>query len=511
MSVATVEPKGGNSAPNTPEYDANVPVDLVEMDPNNRDVDFAKVDQIAASIRAEGLLQPVCLRVLPSGKYRLIAGEHRWRAMQKLGRPTIAARIYRGEDELSSARKSAIENFFRAELTPIDQAKKYRELGELGMKQKEIGELLHKSQPVIANALRMLELPAAVQELLKAGKLSEAHGVALAKYSKWAKACEHLAQTAVEMDLSAKAIASGDIFEEVDDDVITTVRAYEFNWTIPPALKKDPDCVEVSGTLYCFAPQKYAAAVKEFQAKKRAEEAKERKRRESAPETQVGEVIPKELESLTELIPDDKLGKRKDGRESRVVCKDRQLWLELRGAHENLVMEDRKAKLPKLIERAWERLKGWKKIGPAEVALLLHADQYGDRIGTEDLGSKWAQKLGLPFAKASKRLIVGDGWDSRWNLKEVAKEDALAVLKLIIGKKVEEFERYDADELDAESIDFMHVLLGEPTLGLLEETDQGRKQLIEAVRAKLKLPSAAAPAAGKPAPPSKPQKKGGRK
>lgn len=195
----------------TPEadYNANVPVDAIERDPANRIPSDAAVAELANAIKAVGLLQPIVLRALDGGKYRIIAGEHRWRAFQLLSRKTIPARIYKNEDDLSSARKALLENNAREALTPIERAKRFHQLTELGMKQKEIGELAGGlSQPVVANTLRLLELPETVQRMIVNRELSEAHGVTLVRFAKWPRVCACIARMAYEHGYSSKDLSS---------------------------------------------------------------------------------------------------------------------------------------------------------------------------------------------------------------------------------------------------------------------------------------------------------------
>lgn len=257
----------------TPEadYNANVPIDLIERDPANRVPTEAAVVAIAESIKAEGLLQPIVLRPLESGSYRLIAGEHRWRAYLLLKRETIAARIYKDESELSAARKSAIENFSREQLTPIERAKKFKQLADLGMKQKEIGALLGGlSQPVVANAMRLLDLPEAVQAEIIEGRLSEAHGVALTKWARWPRAVALIARMAAEWGWASKELSqqelpfAGQLEQEGLLVKITTAARYlrdEVIFKIPKALKDHPDFIHGEFVSYYFVPEDPAANV----------------------------------------------------------------------------------------------------------------------------------------------------------------------------------------------------------------------------------------------------------
>lgn len=208
MSITAAEPTArGDSAPNiAAEYNGNVPLDVIERDPANRIPSEGAVTAMANAIESEGLLQPVVLRSLGGGKYRLIAGEHRWRAFKKLKRETIPALIRKSENDLSSARKALVENLARENLTAIERARRFKQLEDLKMTQKEIGQLAGLSQPVVANALRLLDLPPGVQEMIAAGKLSEAHGVSLARFAKWPKACSSIAKMAESHGYGAKEL-----------------------------------------------------------------------------------------------------------------------------------------------------------------------------------------------------------------------------------------------------------------------------------------------------------------
>lgn len=252
-----------DSAPNAATFDAAVKCNLIEPDPKNRDkIDKERVKALAATIAEVGLLQPIVLRAIEGGRYRIIAGEHRWRAHLELKRPTIAATIFASESELDAAKKKAVENAMRVDLTPIERAKRFRELAELGESQKNIGELFGGlSQPVVANALRLLELPASVQKLLAEGKLSEAHGVSLVRFAPWSRACEIIAHRAVKDGYSSKTLNSERI--PFRWDLIQRGLVIEINtgshysgpiYELPADFKKDPGCVDAGHATYYFLP-----------------------------------------------------------------------------------------------------------------------------------------------------------------------------------------------------------------------------------------------------------------
>lgn len=144
-----------------------------------RDFDEAPLKELADSIAASGLLQPVLVRSRPAGRYELIAGERRWRAVQRLGWPTIPA-VVREVDDRSLLTLALIENLQRDALSALDAAQGYQQLmQEFGIPQQEVARLVGKDRSTISNTLRLLRLPADVQGLLGTRALSEGHARAL--------------------------------------------------------------------------------------------------------------------------------------------------------------------------------------------------------------------------------------------------------------------------------------------------------------------------------------------
>jgi ParB family chromosome partitioning protein len=138
----------------------------------------AELAELAASIEASGLLQPVIVRPR-NGRYELIAGERRWRAVQRLGWAKISA-IVKDVDDRSLLTLALIENLQRDDLSVIDQAAGYQRLGsEFQLGQAEIARLVGRDRSTIANLLRLLKLPEEVKQLIQDGKLSEGHARAL--------------------------------------------------------------------------------------------------------------------------------------------------------------------------------------------------------------------------------------------------------------------------------------------------------------------------------------------
>ncbi len=139
------------------------------------------IAELAATIKAHGLLQPIVVREYAPGQYEIIAGERRFRAMQSLHFETAPALVQKMTDEESAA-MALIENLQREGLSPIEEARAYVELMQLNeMTQQALAQQLGKSQSFVANKLRLLKLSTPVQEAIMAGDLTERHGRALLK------------------------------------------------------------------------------------------------------------------------------------------------------------------------------------------------------------------------------------------------------------------------------------------------------------------------------------------
>jgi ParB family chromosome partitioning protein len=140
--------------------------------------DEAKLDELAASIKSHGVIQPIVVR-RRGGQYEIVAGERRWRAAQKAGLREIPAVLsdVTPSDALTIA---LVENLQREDLNPIEEAEAFQRLhGELGYSQQEIAEAVGKDRTTVANALRLLKLPTAVRAQVLGGELSMGHARAL--------------------------------------------------------------------------------------------------------------------------------------------------------------------------------------------------------------------------------------------------------------------------------------------------------------------------------------------
>ena len=144
-----------------------------------RRIDDEGIEDLAASIRSQGLLQPVVVRHRAAGGFELIAGERRWRAAQRAGLERVPV-VVRDVDDRGALAIALIENVQREDLNPIEEAQGLERLRqEFELTQEQVAEAVGKSRPAVANLLRLLNLPEAVRELLAAGDLEMGHARAL--------------------------------------------------------------------------------------------------------------------------------------------------------------------------------------------------------------------------------------------------------------------------------------------------------------------------------------------
>jgi ParB family transcriptional regulator, chromosome partitioning protein len=141
--------------------------------------DDEKIEELARTIHTHGVIQPIVIREFEDGKYEIIAGERRWRAMRKLGWEEVPA-IVNNLTDAETASVALIENLQREELSPIEEAIAYGKLLEIhNLTQEALAQRLGKGQSTVANKLRLLKLPQEVQEALLNKQISERHARSL--------------------------------------------------------------------------------------------------------------------------------------------------------------------------------------------------------------------------------------------------------------------------------------------------------------------------------------------
>jgi ParB family chromosome partitioning protein len=159
----------------------DVPVDAIKPNPwqPRTHFDEQELEELAASIREHGVLQPVLVSQQPDGSFQLITGERRWRAVQLAGMPTLPALVKEVAPQ-ASLELALVENIQRRDLNPLEEAHAFRQLlDEHGLTQEQLGQRVGKSRVTITNALRLLHLPEPVRDALAGGAITEGHARAI--------------------------------------------------------------------------------------------------------------------------------------------------------------------------------------------------------------------------------------------------------------------------------------------------------------------------------------------
>lgn len=184
------------------QHDMMVPIEQVVANPDQprRHFDAALLDDLAASIKEKGIIQPLIVRRKGAG-YEIVAGERRWRAAQKANLHQIPV-VVRDFDDTEVLEIAIIENIQRADLNPVEEAAGYVQLmNKFGHTQEKLAEALGKSRSHIANTMRLMQLPEIVQGYVTEGKLSAGHARTLITASDPVA----LAKKVISGDLSVRA------------------------------------------------------------------------------------------------------------------------------------------------------------------------------------------------------------------------------------------------------------------------------------------------------------------
>lgn len=176
-------PGGGTVTPPPSDGPSLVEIPVRELVPNPHQprvhFDEELLNDLSASIKEIGVLQPLLVRRLENGSFQLIAGERRWRAAQRAGLVTVPA-VIKETDDMSSVEQALVENLHRQDLSPLEEASAYQQLlDDFGLTHDDVAKRVGKSRSAVTNTLRLLNLPPAVQALLADGRLSAGHAKAL--------------------------------------------------------------------------------------------------------------------------------------------------------------------------------------------------------------------------------------------------------------------------------------------------------------------------------------------
>lgn len=168
-----------------------------------KEFDREKLDELAQSIKENGVIQPIIVRQSPIIGYEILAGERRYRASLLAGLMSIPAVVKQLSDQEMMV-QSIIENLQRENLNPIEEARAYESLVEKGFTHAEIADKMGKSRPYISNSIRLLSLPDAILSEVENGKLSQAHARSLVGLNKEQQ--DYFFQRVIEEDISVRKL-----------------------------------------------------------------------------------------------------------------------------------------------------------------------------------------------------------------------------------------------------------------------------------------------------------------
>lgn len=203
--LSSLIPSGGGVPPVTGGL-TEVAISAIELNPHQPRTHFDDdaLNELAASIRAVGVLQPLLVRTVRPGVYQLIAGERRMKAAQRAGLVTVPV-IVRDASDAASAEQALIENVHREDLGALEEAAAYQQLLEdFGLTHDQLAARVGKNRATISNAVRLLGLPASVQQLIADRRLTAGHAKVLLSISDRAQQ-ERVAQQVVREGLSVRA------------------------------------------------------------------------------------------------------------------------------------------------------------------------------------------------------------------------------------------------------------------------------------------------------------------
>ena len=197
-----------SAAPEQGSGDSVTMVKITLLEPNKDQprgiFDDEKLAELADSIKENGVIQPILARPLENGGYQIVAGERRWRASRMAGLTEVPVYIKELDDK-QTMQVALIENIQRADLSPIEEAKAYKNLMDTyKMTQQEVAQAVGKSRSAVANSLRLLDLTGSVRDMVDKGEISFGHAKVLSGWDHLTQ--RELAELVVEKDLSVREL-----------------------------------------------------------------------------------------------------------------------------------------------------------------------------------------------------------------------------------------------------------------------------------------------------------------
>ena len=219
-----------------------LPLDIIQRGQYQPRIDMHSetLDELAESIRVQGVIQPIVVRPIAHDKYEIIAGERRWRAARLAGLRTIPAVIRERLADGEQLEVALVENLQRQDLTPLEEARAFEDLRtSLGLSQAEIAERVAMDRSTVANSLRLLRLPPEVQELVERGDLSAGHGRTLLAFD----------GDDVQCEWARRVVATGVSVRELERVAAAARAGAGRKKKVRPGSVKDPNLFAAEGKL----------------------------------------------------------------------------------------------------------------------------------------------------------------------------------------------------------------------------------------------------------------------
>lgn len=488
-----------------------IPVEEIEPNPHNprTEFDLVELTELADGIAAQGgLLQPIAVRDMGSEakpRYRLIAGERRWRAHQLLKWEMIEAKVFTGVDDARAGEMALIENLQRAQLNPMEEARGFVELRDrYGYDVDKIHERTGKAESTIRHAFRIAALPEAVCAHVRARRLP-VHAAKVLAAARWAQRpahCAALAEWIVAQDISRAEIDAGLVdtlgtgAAEALARAKLAVEITAYRDQIPAETYRDRKEREVgseimedrTGRLWHLAPAQWKqekAALDEAKVKKEQAEAERAAKRVKVAITEKVNVRTDDLArahlNYVSLmgdqaryephLPAELVADGVDAAEQEItVCLKPAALKALIAREEELLAADVAAKLPELLARTLAAVKRIKKIGSRELAFIIDSELRGNT------GAQWTALDGKAFSD------LGLTPPEDLTRSSLASMEPLDLVRVVILSTI-----YNAKH--GELYGALRWVLGIDDLGLAEEREDRREAILKAAAAEVFPPT----------------------
>jgi ParB/RepB/Spo0J family partition protein len=439
-----------------------------EINPR-RHFDEEGLRELSDSLASVGMIEPIIVR--PSAgqadRFSIIAGERRYRAALLAGLATVPVRIWSALSDAQALEIALIENLHRTDLNPLDEARAYQTLNRVvGLKQAQIAAAVHRSQPVIANRMRLLDLPEDVQERIRIGELSVAHGVALARYKAFPQVASVLAAGAVEDRLSSAQLEADPTWRGIGGleraNAAVGLRQAHFDRAVCHKCPFSAYRASWQGGEYCLKPEHFAELQAEADAGRLATSRAVVATAEAAGQTvvKVDELTYGTYErcgsygaptACSEACPCRAVGLERGGSTSP-ICTDPKRWARLRRqeTHEaNREQNERRAEFLATSCAVVDQL-----VGPSsrELALFLAstAGEYANRAAFKKALDRHAPRLAIDQET--------NGWEDRhWR---VTKALATLPVDVLVRVGLETLLRAQAESLTTQPSKWVHWYVG---------------------------------------------------